>query len=43
MNQLVTNALERVQKTTWGLDRGVLEIRDAVLIFTNFSGQKSMG
>lgn len=41
MNQLVKNALERVQKTTWGLDRGVLEIRDAVLIFTNFSGQKN--
>ncbi len=41
MSQLVKNALERVQKTTWGLDRGVLEIRDAVLIFTNFSGQKN--
>lgn len=41
MNQLVKNALERVQKTTWGLNRGVLEIRDAVLIFTNFSGQKN--
>lgn len=41
MSQLVTNALERVQKTTWGFDRGVLEIRDAVLIFTNFSGQKN--
>lgn len=41
MNQLVQNALERVQKTTWGLNRGVLEIRDAVLIFTNFSGQKN--
>ena len=39
MSKLVENALERVQKTTWGLDRGVLEIRDAVLIFTNFSGQ----
>ena len=39
MSKLVENALERVQKTTWALDRGVLEIRDAVLIFTNFSGQ----
>lgn len=41
MSQLVNNALERVQKTTWGFDRGVLEIRDAVLLFTNFSGQKN--
>lgn len=39
MSKLVENALERVQKTTWYFDRGVLEIRDAVLIFTNFSGQ----
>lgn len=39
MSKLVETALERVQKTTWGLDRGVLEIRDAVLIFTNFAGQ----
>lgn len=41
MSQLVFNALERVQKTTWGFSRGVLEIRDAVLLFTNFSGQKN--
>lgn len=39
MSKLVENALERVQKTTWYFDRGVLEIRDAVLIFTNFAGQ----
>lgn len=41
MSQLIVNALERVQKTTWGFDRGVLEIREAVLLFTNFSGQKN--
>lgn len=41
MSKLVENALERVQKTTWYFDRGILEIRDAVLIFTNFSGQKN--
>lgn len=41
MSQLVKNALERVQKTTWYFDRGVLEIRDAVVIFTNFAGQKN--
>ena len=39
MSKLVENALERVQKSTWYFDRGVLEIRDAVLIFTNFAGQ----
>lgn len=39
MSKLVENALEKVQKTTWYFDRGVLEIRDAVLIFTNFAGQ----
>ena len=39
MSKLVENALERVQKTEWFFDRGVLEIRDAVLIFTNFAGQ----
>ncbi len=39
MSKLVENALERVQKTQWFFDRGVLEIRDAVLIFTNFAGQ----
>lgn len=41
MSQLVVNALERVQKTKWYYDRGILEIRDAVLLFTNFSGQKN--
>lgn len=39
MSKLVENALEKLQKTTWYFDRGVLEIRDAVLIFTNFAGQ----
>lgn len=39
MSKLVENALDRVQKTEWGFDRGVLEIRNAVLIFTNFAGQ----
>ncbi len=39
MSKLVENALERVQKTTWYFDRGILEIRDAVLLFTNFAGQ----
>lgn len=41
MSQLVVNALERVQKSKWYFDRGILEIRDAVLLFTNFSGQKN--
>lgn len=41
MSQLVNNAIEKVQKTTWCFDRGILEIRDAILLFTNFSGQKN--
>lgn len=41
MNKLVESALERVQKTQWFLNKGVLEIRDAVIVFTNFSGQKN--
>lgn len=41
MSKLVENALERVQKSQWRLDRGILEIMDAVLLFTNFSGQKN--
>ena len=39
MNQLVVDALKRVQKTEWMLDRGVLEIRNCVPLFPNFSGQ----
>lgn len=39
MNKLVETALTRVQNTRWSFDRGVLEIREAVLIFTNFAGQ----
>ena len=39
MSQAVLNALEKVQHTEWGLDRGVLEIRNAVLFFTNFAGK----
>lgn len=41
MSKLVESALERVQKSTWFFDRGVLEVRDAVLVFTNFSGQRN--
>ena len=39
MSKLVENSLLALPNTEWGIDRGVLEIRKAVIIFTNFTGK----
>lgn len=38
-NKLVETSIGKLQNTEWIFDRGVLEVRNAVIIFTNFAGQ----